>query len=134
MTEFVALGGGCHCGLVRYEVRTTPAIAGYCHCRICQKLTGAPAIAWAQVPIGAFRYVSGEPSVYRSSDTGERRFCPRCGSQIEFRQQGSPEAVVVLIGTLDEPAKVPPQVHIFTERRIPWFDTTDDLPRLPRGP
>jgi len=133
MTRFVPLQGGCHCGDVRYEIRAEPDMAGYCHCGICRKLTGAPAMVWAHVPIGSFAYVAGEPSVYRSSEAGERRFCPRCGAQLEFRRQDNPQAVEVLVGTLDDPARVPPRVHIYVESRIPWFDPKDDLPRLPKG-
>ncbi len=86
-------------------------------------------MAWAQVQVEAFAYVAGEPAVYRSSATGERRFCPRCGGQLEFRRFPDPKTIEFLIATLDDPSKVAPQVHIFTESRIPWFDTADNLPR-----
>jgi hypothetical protein len=129
MAEGVVLGGGCHCGYVRYEIRSLATKAFYCHCRICQRLTGSPAMTLAQVAISDFSYVCGEPGVYRSSEHGERRFCPRCGSQLEYRRRPHPETVEFSIGTLDEPARVVPMAHIFTESRIPWFETADALPR-----
>ncbi len=132
MDEDVVLGGGCHCGYVRYEIRALPAKAFYCHCRICQRLTGSPAMTLAQVPISEFSYVAGKPSVYRSSDHGERRFCPRCGSQLDYRRSLDPQTVEFTIATLDDPAQVAPMAHLFTENRIPWFDTMDQLPRRRR--
>ena len=129
MAGDVVWGGGCHCGHVRYEVRALPKIAGYCHCRICQRTTGTPAMVWAQVSIEAFSYVRGEPAVYQSSARGERRFCPRCGCQLEFRRRPAPTTVEFYVATLDDPLLVRPQLHLFTEERIAWFDTTDHLPR-----
>jgi len=37
--------GGCFCGAVRYSVSGPPFAAEYCHCRMCQKSTGAMTIA-----------------------------------------------------------------------------------------
>jgi len=129
MAKGVNLQGGCHCGYVRYEVRGVPQKSFYCHCRICQKVAGSPAMVLAQVPIVDFSYIAGEPAVYSSSAWGERRFCPRCGSQLEFRRRHDPQTVEFSVGTLDDPAGVPPRAHLFTESRIPWFDTADELPR-----
>jgi hypothetical protein len=130
MEEAYPLSGGCHCGSVRYEVRAAPSMSGYCHCRNCQRLTGTPAMVWAQVPIAAFCYTAGEPAIYLSSETGERRFCGHCGSPLEFRRRPDPQTVEFYVATLDDPARVVPRVHIFTRSRIPWFDTADTLPRL----
>ena len=41
----------------------------------------------------------------------------------------SQSTVSINTPTLDDPASIPPTHHIFTESRIPWFDTADDLPR-----
>lgn len=129
MTDEVALSGGCHCGRIRYRVRAVPAKTFYCHCTICRRLSGSPVLALAQVAIGDFAYVAGTPAVYRSSEGGERRFCPHCGSQLEFRRRPDPPTVEFTIGTLDEPERVAPRAHLFTDARLPWFGTTDDLPR-----
>jgi hypothetical protein len=129
MTDEVLLSGGCHCGRIRYQVRTVPARAFYCHCTICRRLSGSAAMTLAQVAIGDFAYVAGTPAVYRSSAGAERRFCPDCGSQLEFRRRPDPQTVEFTIGTLDDPARVAPRVHLFTDERLPWFETTDELPR-----
>ena len=35
------LEGGCACGDIRYSLTNAPMIVHACHCRDCQKVTGA---------------------------------------------------------------------------------------------
>lgn len=125
------LTGGCLCGAVRYEFEGTPGAAGWCHCRMCQRSSGAPAQAYVQLALAGFRYMAGEPAVYRSSANGERRFCPACGSQLEFRDRDVPETISLNSGTLDDPALVPPDRHIWTASAVPWFTDAPGLRRYP---
>lgn len=125
--------GGCLCGKVRFASSLKPVDVGYCHCRMCQKISGAAALPWATFALATFDYVDGKPRVYRSSSHGQREFCNRCGSQIAFRSSGRAGTIEINVGTLDDPATVAPQFHIYYESRIPWFDTDDDLPRYARG-
>ncbi len=123
--------GGCLCGSLRYAARVAPVDSGYCHCRICQRSTGAPVLAWASFPAADFAYLKGAPALYRSSPRGRREFCGSCGTQIAFRGDAAPARVDVNTGSLDEPAAIEPRRHIFTASRIPWFETADRLPRHP---
>jgi hypothetical protein len=50
-----------------------------------------------------------------------------------FRGIAEPGSLDVTIASLDDPAAVRPDHHGWTSSRIPWFDTTDDLPRYPEG-
>lgn len=124
------LRGGCHCGALRYRVSARPKTSGYyCHCRICQRTTGAPAIACFGVPVGAFSYVKGAPAIYKSSSWGQREFCRTCGAQILYRNQRRAREVSINTATLDKPAVLAPLRHIYDESRIPWFDAGSALPR-----
>jgi len=125
--------GGCACGAIRFAAAAGPLAAGYCHCRICQRTAGAPVLAWAVFARGDFRWTSGEPAEWRSSAHGRRLFCARCGTQVAYLDDREPEAVSINTPTLDDPAAAPPAMHIWTQSRIPWFDTADDLPRHPGG-
>jgi hypothetical protein len=120
--------GGCLCGKVRFRVTAAAIDTGYCHCRMCQRNTGAPVVAWATFPAANFSWVAESPATYVSSPSAQRQFCAKCGSYMVFQNQDSNE-VSVNTASLDDPASLPPRMHIFTESRIPWFRTQDDLPQ-----
>jgi len=122
--------GGCLCGAIRYEARAEPLDAGWCHCRMCQRVSGAPAQSFAMFPLAAFVYIKGEPRIYVSSAIGERRSCGVCGSSLEFRARENPCEVSLNSGTLDEPSRVPPRKHIWVSSRIAWFACDDGLPQF----
>ena len=95
-------------------------------------LERAPAQAWATYPIGQVVYEATAPQVYRSSSWGERRFCPTCGSQLEFREAENPATISLNLGTLDDPSAITPGCHIYCSSQLPWFELADDLPRHPK--
>jgi len=125
--------GGCACGRLRFRSLAAPVETGYCHCRICQRTTGAPLLAYVSFPVAAFAYTAGTPSRYASSATGAREFCGACGTQIAFRRNSDAVTVDVNAGAMDDPAAYPPARHIWCESAIPWLALGDALPRFPRG-
>jgi hypothetical protein len=127
------LEGCCLCGRVRYRIEGAPQDAGYCHCRMCQRSAGAPVVAWLTMASAQFAWSAGEPAVHRSSPGAERLFCPDCGTQLVFRGLAQPELLDVTLASLDDPAAVAPDHHIWTTSRIAWFELADDLPRHPEG-
>ena len=126
--------GGCLCGAVRYVVSAggIPE-SGYCHCRTCQRQSGAPVVAWFAVPPARVCYIKGAPARFRASDRATREFCADCGTYLVFREDDTSATVSVNTATLDDPSQVPPMFHIYTESRVSWFETADDLPRHPKG-
>lgn len=122
--------GGCLCGEVRFEAEGRPGAVGYCHCRMCQRSSGAPAQVWAEFPAHRTRFTEGEPAIFASSAEGRRIFCPTCGSQLAFADA---DGVSINVCCLDAPEALPPEIHIWTESQLGWFQTTDQLPRWPRG-
>ena len=126
------LEGGCLCGAVRYRITLPPIGTGYCHCRMCQRSSGGPVQASAEIPVEGFTLIKGELKAYRSSAAAVRQFCPHCGSQISFRPAVDPSFVSVNTPTLDNPEALAPRKHIWRESRIAWFETADDLPRHDR--
>jgi hypothetical protein len=123
--------GSCLCKAVQFESSSDPIDTGYCHCTMCQKLSGAPVLAWASFNANNFRYTKGKPKVYRSSSHGQREFCAECGSQIAFRDSNRRDTVEINVGTMNQPENFAPQYHIWCDSRISWFDTDDKLPRYP---
>jgi hypothetical protein len=124
-----SLTGGCQCGAVRYRADAKPRHVHYCHCRMCQRAVGNVAATLVPVPKASVHW-DGEPSRYRSSSVATRGFCSRCGTPLSFAYDAS-ETICLTLGSLDDPAAVPPELHWGVESRVPWFDTADELPRKP---
>jgi hypothetical protein len=129
--------GGCLCGAVRYRVAGDAVVTAWCHCTICRRSAGAPAVAWAMFPIDGFAYTAGKPGVYESTPGVSRTFCAACGTPLACTGPNLPGLVDLTTASLDDPAAFAPKVHIFESRRIPWVHLGDDLPRFaefPPGP
>ena len=125
--------GGCLCGAIRYRVSGVVTESGYCHCRACQRQSGAPVVAWFALAPEDFAYLAGKPAVFRASDHAGREFCSQCGTYLVFREDDPAQTISVNTATLDDPALSPPAFHIYCESRIGWFETQDALPRHARG-
>lgn len=125
----VSLQGGCLCGEVRYQVEAELVDAGYCHCRLCQRSSGAPVLAWATVPAQGFRYTKGQAAVFHSSAQAQREHCAHCGTQLVFRPLNATATLDFTLASLDDPQAVPPQYHIWTDSQIRWLQMGDALPR-----
>lgn len=126
-----AYEGGCFCGAVRYRFEGV-FDAGYCHCSICRRTTGAPAIAWVNTPRPDFAFLKGTPKVIRSSERFERLFCDACGTIMLTRaiDRQAWDYVSIHHGTIDDAASIHPKIHICCDDRLPWFEIADDLPRV----
>lgn len=129
MTSLIGLTGGCQCGAVRYRLDAEPFDAGYCHCTLCRRSSGAPVMAFATVPLDRWAITAGEPRQRRSSVFGTRWFCADCGTQLAMQVDHQPETIDFTIASLDQPAQVRPAFHLFEAQRIPWFEIADAFPR-----
>jgi hypothetical protein len=128
------LHGGCACGAVRYRLDSPPFDTGWCHCRNCQLISGAPAMAFSTVPAADFAIVRGDDALGEVSlvPFGRRRFCTSCGTPLTIAVDHQPETIDFTVATLDDPDGVAPEFHIFRASRIAWFETADALPRHDR--
>lgn len=123
--------GRCMCGDVRFEISRPAITTGYCHCRMCQRFSGAPVAAFAVFPRDAVRFTKGEPKYYKSSLIYERGFCSNCGSSLTGRYFAPETAdwLGIRTASLDHPEDFAPTWHLGIESRVPWLDIHDDLPR-----
>lgn len=128
-----AFEGGCLCGAIRYRATAAPTRGVICHCSMCRRHSGAPALAFVHFPAHAFTWLNGEPTRFRSSQFAERGFCAKCGSTLSMHEEVLPDRVQVCVGTLDEPDRVHIDDHVWTREQIAWFRIADDLPRFEKS-
>jgi hypothetical protein len=100
---------------------------------MCRRVSGAAFLTFAHFPLGAFTWIDGAPTRYRSSADAERGFCPRCGSTLSMHEAILPDRVQVALGSLDTPEAVRPDDHVWTESQLPWLRIDDGAPRFARS-
>ena len=126
--------GGCQCGAVRYEASGEPIVVALCHCSMCRRASAAPAVAWAMYEEAQVRMTHAAPTIYQSSTEARRGFCASCGTQISFTADYIPGLIDLTVGSFDRPQDLPPSLHYWESRRLPWVRFADDLPRHPEFP
>ena len=122
MTSFE---GGCTCRAVRYRMTSMPMFVHCCHCRWCQRETGASFALNALIEATRVELLQGQPEVIHTpsnSGKGQRvSRCPVCKIAVWSNYGGMGDAVrFIRVGTLDEPDRCPPDIHIFTSSKQPW--------------
>jgi hypothetical protein len=125
--------GGCLCGAVRYEARGTARYLCLCHCRSCRRAAGAPLVAWGTFARGQLRITRGALTEFASSAGVQRGFCARCGTPLTFRKEANPQDIDITLASLDEPAALAPQMHVWVQDKLPWVSIEDGLPQHPAG-
>ena len=122
------LSGGCQCGAVRYALDQQPVNVHVCHCRMCQKAVGGPFAVICPVQKTAFRVTRGALSYFHSSDIARRGFCSACGTPLLFEYPEVGDDLGVLVGTLDEPDRAPPENQYGNESRVAWYSSLLQVP------
>ena len=133
MSDELNLTGGCLCGATRFEARGTPILSAICHCRMCQRASGAPFMALLFMPSEGVAVTKGQPQVYPSSPTSNRHFCARCGSPLFFERH-TRAAMGVAVGSLDDPNVFKAEQHVCMESAMAWLDIRDEAPRHAQKP
>jgi len=128
--------GGCACRAVRYRLRSAPLIVHACHCTECRRLSGAAFALNALIETDRLDVVAGEARpvpVLGTSGKPQTIFrCPGCQVALwSHYPGGGPKLAFVRVGTLDEPGRLPPDIHIFTSTKLPWLDLPEDARAVP---
>jgi hypothetical protein len=130
------LEGGCDCRAIRYRMKSRPLFVHCCHCRWCQRESGASFALNALIEVDRIELLAGEPSVVdtpSASGKGQRiHRCPRCWIALWSNYSGAgPRVHFVRVGTLDTPDALPPDIHIFTATKQPWVQLPAGVPAVP---
>jgi hypothetical protein len=117
--------GGCDCREIRYRMTSKPMFVHCCHCRWCQRETGASFALNAMIESDRVALLHGQPEIVdtpSSSGKGQRiARCPKCKIALWSNYGGAGDKVrFVRVGTLDDPDACPPDIHIFTSSKQHW--------------
>ena len=130
------LSGGCDCRQVRYRMESPPLFVHCCHCSWCQRETGASFALNALIEADRVTLLAGAPELVDTpSQSGKGQMiarCPACRIALWSHYAGAgPSIKFVRVGTLDEPGRLPPDIHIYTASKQPWVVLAPDVPAVP---
>ncbi len=130
------LEGGCGCGSVRYRIASAPMFVHCCHCKWCQRESGASFALNAMIEADRVELLRGQVDVVdtpSNSGKGQRiSRCPSCRIAVWSNYAGPGDAIrFVRVGTLDEAFHIRPDIHIFTASKQPWVVLPPDMPAVP---
>ncbi len=126
------LAGGCACGSVRYRLDASPMFVHCCHCRDCQRQTGSAFVINALIETDRIAPLlrNPEPAAMRTDSGRPHQIyrCPDCRTAVWSEYGGLSALRFVRVGTLDEPAALPPDVHIYVRSKLPWVILPEGIP------
>ena len=111
-----SLAGGCTCRSLRYRMTSRPLFVHCCHCRWCQRETGASFALNAMIEADRVVLLTGAPEMVMTPSASGRgqkiARCPHCHIAVWSNYSGAGDAIrFVRVGTLDEP-----------DRLLGWLD------------
>jgi hypothetical protein len=128
------LEGGCACGSVRYQLTAAPMFVHCCHCRDCQRQTGSAFVINALIETDRLTTLSGDPEpIPAPTDSGRPHKifrCPNCQTAVWSEYGGLSRLRFVRVGTLDDPAALPPDIHIYVRSKLPWVTLPTGVPAV----
>jgi hypothetical protein len=127
--------GRCACGAVRYRLLSPPLFVHCCHCLDCQRQTGSAFVLNALIEADRVALLAGAPvAITVPTDSGlphDIYRCPTCQVALWSTYGGRRQLRFVRVGTLDDPAALKPDVHIYTRSKQPWVVLPEDVPAFP---
>jgi hypothetical protein len=128
--------GGCTCGAVRFRMTSRPLFVHCCHCTWCQRESGTAFALNAMIEADRVELLAGKPdavTIPTNSGKGQKFMrCPTCRIALWSNYAGAGDLVnFVRVGTLDQAAKFPPDIHIFTSTKQPWVVLPPGTPAVP---
>jgi len=113
----------CHCGSLRATTSGEPLLVNMCHCKACQRRTGALAgngAAFAKEQVT----VEGASKVFERDGQSGRKvrfyFCPACGTSVYWEPEVRPDIRIVAVGAFADPDFPPPSSSIFEATKHAW--------------
>ena len=115
----------CDCRQLSVTVKAEPYAIVQCHCRACQRRTGAP------YGVGVYCQksdceISGDSNSYiRKGGSGsdfENRFCPSCGTTVYWLTPFHTEGIGIAYGCFDGDELPAPDRSVWESERHHWVE------------
>jgi hypothetical protein len=138
MNTNLTFTGGCYCGDVRYQCEGPTLMNGLCYCRTCQAISGGAGNLFMAVDARSFKFTKGTPRAFNKNDrlgSPTRHFCETCGVHLTARSERAPTAVLIKVGTLDDPSVFEgPQLVTWTSEMQLFHILPSGVPAHPEFP
>lgn len=133
--DFQPAQGACTCGQIHFQLNRSPLFVHCCHCTWCQRESGSAFALNALVEKDAVQLLAGEPEVVMTpSNSGKGQLitrCPNCKIALWSQYSGAGDALVFIrVGSLHQAHRFAPDIHIFTESKLPWVQLPEGTPAV----
>lgn len=129
--------GSCLCGQVSYVCTSSPVWSVNCHCRSCQRLSGAPYVSAFSVLADSFRSMGETVRFRRQSDAGHSvttTHCSNCGSRMNAQSSGAAHLINIFASTLTEPSSFVPVSNVYLSEAAAWITPPPAQFNFPKMP
>jgi len=120
----------CRCGQLRATVTGDPVRVSVCHCLNCKKRSGGAFAVQARWPAEQV-IVEGRSSSFTkvadSGNTATNYFCPKCGSDVHYENEGKFDGMIAIpLGAFDDPYFVSPAFSVWEKRMHQWVEISGE--------
>ena len=121
----------CRCGQLTATVTGEPVRVSVCHCLKCKKRSGSAFAVQARWP-GERVTVAGKAKTFvMVADSGNRgtyHFCPECGSDVFYENEGKFDGLVAIpLGAFEDPYFASPAYSVWEGRKCDWVEVVGDM-------
>lgn len=126
-SSFTPLHGGCPCRTIRYNLLAPPLFTHCCHCLACQRESGSAFALNIVIEADDVQHTTPTqpeliPTPTQSKVPQDMARCPKCKVCVWSNYGGNGAARYVRAGTLDEPHRIVPDIHIYTASKLSWVN------------
>ena len=119
MKDFVSGESSCLCGNVKIRANSISPKITVCHCDMCRKWGGGPALA---LQCGTELEIEGceQIHLFDSSEWAERAFCKNCGTHLFYRIKDTGEYSIPA-GFFTELKELEIDVQYFSDKKPGYY-------------
>ena len=126
----------CHCGALRVVASGEPEWVNLCHCKACQRRTGAVVHSGAYFAKPSVRIEGASTRYARGADSGYAiafEFCPTCGSNVYWQASRFPDHWGIAVGAFADPGFPAPTFSVWEESKHGWLEAAPTAQHFRQG-